>query len=237
MYFSTLLPAALCAVSVSAALSPPVLHQQNMVDRAEVQLHSSSDSEAGPCGEKATETTFVNTGACYPLGSYAVSVQPLEDRDCEYHLFTGSSDCDAEGSILSKTALLAGGEASCVETGIDDAENDESSAMLVCSSEIKADLKRRNPLPPNDPENPFGLPPFNPDPFDGQPFNPDPFGPPGPPGPPSPTNPFGLPPFTNPFGPHPPGNPFGFPPHSPFGRPPFGRPPFGGPPPPFHTVI
>ncbi|KAF2480445.1 hypothetical protein BDY17DRAFT_312348 [Neohortaea acidophila] len=221
MFFSTLIPAALCAVSVSAALSPPVLHQQNMVDRAEVQLHSSSDSEAGPCGEKPTETTFVNTGACYPLDSRAVSVNPLEDRDCEYHLFTGSSDCDADGSLLTKTSLLAGGEASCVETGIEDEENDEASAMLVCSSTVKPDLKRRQF--PGD-RNPFGLPPFNPDPFNDDPF-PDPFNP-DPFGPHEPNNPFGLPPFNpNPFGPHQPNDPFGFP-----------FPPFR-PPPPIPTVF
>ena len=128
MFAPIFLAALLSAISTVAVPHRP--HQRATTLTTDVTYYQGSASTAGSCGEEAVATGNITSGTCATLYTYALSIQPLADQDCEYLLYEGSSDC---GSDATTTLLPAGGLAVCVTTGVlDGGEFMHASGTLKC---------------------------------------------------------------------------------------------------------
>lgn len=89
------------------------------------------------CGIDAVVTGNITSGTCNTAYTYALSIQPLSDRDCTYTLWTGSSDCGSDATGESNSFLPAGGPPVCVTTGVyDGGRFIHASGKLDCSVDI-----------------------------------------------------------------------------------------------------
>ena len=94
------------------------------------------DGSSGTCGIPVSSGN-ITSGVCNTAYTYALSVQPISDRDCVYMLWKGSSSCDGGDAEESKTFLPAGGHPVCVTTGVyDGGEFIHASGRLDCDIDI-----------------------------------------------------------------------------------------------------
>jgi hypothetical protein len=97
------------------------------------QGESTSDS----CGLEAVSSGNITSGVCNTAYTYALTIQPLADRDCEYVLWEGSSTCGSEATQKSKSFLPADGHPVCVTTGVlDGGKFEHASGKLRCNIDI-----------------------------------------------------------------------------------------------------
>ena len=89
------------------------------------------------CGAEAVVTGNITSGTCNTAYTYALSIQPLSDRECVYTLWTGSSDCGSDATQKNDSILPAGGSPVCVTTGVyDGGRFIHASGMLECSVDV-----------------------------------------------------------------------------------------------------
>ena len=133
---SSIILTALFSVATVFALPQPLPAQSTAKSTTEVTYYQ-GESTSDSCGLEAVSSGNITSGVCNTAYTYAITVQPLADRDCEYVLWEGSSNCGPDATQKSKSLLPAGGHPVCVTTGVlDGGKFEHASGKLRCNIDI-----------------------------------------------------------------------------------------------------
>ena len=132
---TSFLAAGLVSTATALALPNPLSQRATTYTTNATYYQGISSSDA--CGQTAVSTDNITSEICNTAYTYALSVQPVSNRDCVYTLWTGSSDCGSDATEKSNAFLPAGGHGVCVTTGVyDGGAHIHASGMLNCDIDI-----------------------------------------------------------------------------------------------------
>ncbi|KAK5108711.1 hypothetical protein LTR62_007858 [Meristemomyces frigidus] len=115
--------ATLATKTTALALPASALSQaapQNTTTTTAVYYQGGNPSSACTNASTPVSSGLLTNGTCQQLMVYGLGIDQLSDRECNYVLYRGSTDCDGDGSTVTRVVVPVGNESTCIDAGVYD---------------------------------------------------------------------------------------------------------------------